>query len=106
MFSPSRYAFGAIDVHRDEERLLVVRPGPGGPTEDENGNLRSPQQQSHRGPSTSPSSWNDVLFERPCALGKGRGPMLLTLDADQEFFRETTVKFLREHVPPSALRRL
>src|SRR5579864_790152 len=32
--------------------------------------------------------------------------MLLKLSADQEFFRETTARFLTEHVPAGALRRL
>src|SRR5262249_19311542 len=32
--------------------------------------------------------------------------MLLELSSDQEFFRETTERFLREHVPVSEIRRL
>lgn len=32
--------------------------------------------------------------------------VLLELSSDQEFFRDTTVRFLNEHVPPSELRRL
>src|SRR5262249_9184760 len=50
---------------------------------------------------------------QPCAVGKRcrcgceRGPpMLLELSPDQEFFRETTAKFLNKYAPVDELRRL